>query len=333
MKKTVLVLLVIIALAASAWYWWQDYSRSSQNGESHLTLHGNVDIREVNLGFRVSGRVIEVMFDEGAAITAGDVLARLDPAPYQRAVEQARATLSAAEAEARRLKAGFRREEIAQAKASLEQAGVVLANARLSANRARALITSNAITQEEHDDRVAREAEAEKQLQAAQASFDLLQAGYRSEDIAKAQAQADQARAALAAAEIQLGDTTLAAPSAGTLSTRALEPGAIVQPGATVLTLSLDRPVWVRAFVDEPNMGLVVPGTEVEIFTDSRPNKPYRGTIGFVSPRAEFTPKNVETQSLRTSLVYRLRIVVSDPDSFLRQGMPVTVLLAKKTDS
>ena len=94
---------------------------------------------------------------------------------------------------------------------------------------------------------------------------------------------------------------------------------------STVLTLSLTRPVWVRAYVDEKNLSQAQPGREILLYTDGRPDKPYHGKIGFVSPTAEFTPKTVETPDLRTDLVYRLRIIVTDADDSLRQGMPVTL--------
>ncbi|MDL0547133.1 efflux RND transporter periplasmic adaptor subunit, partial [Yersinia pestis] len=115
------------------------------------------------------------------------------------------------------------------------------------------------------------------------------------------------------------------APSAGTVLTRAVEPGTILSASNTVFTVSLTDPVWVRAYVSERHLGQAIPGSEVEVFTDGRPDKPYHGKIGFVSPTAEFTPKTVETPDLRTDLVYRLRIIITDADESLRQGMPVTV--------
>ena len=113
--------------------------------------------------------------------------------------------------------------------------------------------------------------------------------------------------------------------------TRALEPGAVVQAGATVLSISLEKPVWVRAYVHERELGEFPTGRRVLLTTDGKPEKPYHGKVGFVSPKAEFTPKSVETPELRTSLVYRLRIVVEDADDALRQGMPVTVSLDPNT--
>ncbi len=127
------------------------------------------------------------------------------------------------------------------------------------------------------------------------------------------------------AAETALADTAIAAPADGTILTRIREPGAIVGAGASVYTLALDRPVWVRAYVAEPDLGRVHPGQRALVYTDSRPDAPYPGQIGFVSPTAEFTPKSVQTTELRTDLVYRLRVVVGEPDDGLRQGMPVTV--------
>lgn len=117
----------------------------------------------------------------------------------------------------------------------------------------------------------------------------------------------------------------LVAPSAGTILTRAIEPGSMIAASTPVFSVSLTQPVWIRAYVSEVNLAKAVPGTEISIYTDARPDKPYRGTIGFVSPNAEFTPKSVETPELRTDLVYRLRIIVTDPDDGLRQGMPVTL--------
>ena len=147
----------------------------------------------------------------------------------------------------------------------------------------------------------------------------------RGDENAEAKASLQQTQAQLAQAELDLHDTTLIAPSDGTLMTRAVEPGSMLSAGSTVLTLSLTRPVWVRAYIDEPSLGQVQPGRELLLYTDGRPDKPYHGQIGFVSPTAEFTPKTVETPDLRTDLVYRLRIVVTDADDALRQGMPVTV--------
>ncbi|MBC7174067.1 MAG: HlyD family efflux transporter periplasmic adaptor subunit, partial [Polyangiaceae bacterium] len=127
-----------------------------------------------------------------------------------------------------------------------------------------------------------------------------------------------------AEAETMVADTVLEAPSDATVLTRVREPGSMLGAGEPVYTLSLRDPVYVRAYVSEPDLGKLSPGARVTVTTDSSKTV-YHGTVGFISPRAEFTPKTVETTELRTDLVYRLRIIVRDADEGLRQGMPVTV--------
>ncbi|AWI09824.1 secretion protein HlyD [Ereboglobus luteus] len=324
-RKIPLILFLAAAAGLGAWFW---HSSLEKQDATHLTLHGNVDIREVNLGFRVSGRVTEILKDEGDPVAPGDTIARIDAAPYEQEVAQAGAALAVAEAELARLVAGYRAEEIAQARAAVNELEATLANNQVNAKRIAELLRQNASPQQDYDNAATAVLIAEKRLQSAKAALDLLLAGYRAEDIEKARAQVAQNRAALETARIRLSDTTLAAPSAGTISTRALEPGAIAQAGATVFTLSLDNPVWLRAYINEPDLGKIAPGMTVDVFTDSRPGKPYQGKIGHISPRAEFTPKTVQTESLRTTLVYRLRITVTNPDNMLRQGMPVSVRVA-----
>jgi HlyD family secretion protein len=189
------------------------------------------------------------------------------------------------------------------------------------------MLATKGVSIQDRDNAAASHEEAEARLKSARENLALLEAGFRVEDIAQAKADLAQAEAALATANLQVKDTVLTAPSDGVILTRAQEAGAILQVGSAVFTLSLVDPVWVRAYVHEPDLGRIHPGMKVEIRTDSRPDKPYTGQIGFISPRAEFTPKTVETTELRTALVYRLRIVVANPDEGLRQGMPVTVTL------
>jgi HlyD family secretion protein len=138
-------------------------------------------------------------------------------------------------------------------------------------------------------------------------------------------AQLQESQAAWEVAKTNLGDTQVFAPNLGTILTRIREPGSVVKIGDPVYTLSLSAPVWIRAYITEPELGLVTPGMAVEIHTDTPQTPMYRGTVGFISPVAEFTPKTVETTQLRTDLVYRLRITAENPHQGLRQGMPVTI--------
>jgi HlyD family secretion protein len=323
MKKTLIVLVLLAALAAII---WQVRDKFRQPGIP-LQLYGNVDIRGVDLGFRVAGRLLEVLHDEGDAVKAGDLLARIDAVPFAHDLARATAELAAVEADLRLKKSGYRREEIEQARAALEESRVFAADAARTHQRQAGLVAGGGTSKQNLESAEAAFDQAQQRVKVNEAKLRLLESGFRAEEIAIADAKVAQAQAARASAALHLEDTELRAPSAGIVLTRALEPGAIVQAGATAISLSLEQPVWVRAYVDERNLGRVPPGTKVLLITDGRPNRPFHGKVGFVSPRAEFTPKSVETPELRTSLVYRLRVVVDDPDASLRQGMPVTVSL------
>lgn len=323
MKPLPIIAAVVVLVTAVGVFWKTNATRASVPP----VFFGNVDIREVNLGFRVAGRVQAVLKDEGDSVQAGEIVARLDDEPYRHAVDAAGAQATAAAARLDELKNGSRPEEIAQARAALAAADASLANARQLYDRQRELLASRTVSQQAFDDAEAAHREAVARRASAQASLDLLLAGTRVEQIAQAAASLQGAQAALATARTQLADTTLVAPEPGVVLTRSVEPGAIVQAGSAALSVSLKSPVWVRAYAPEPDLGRVHPGREVLVSTDSR-TEPYHGKIGDVSPRAEFTPKSVETATLRTSLVYRFRVIVRDADDGLRQGMPVTVKLA-----
>lgn len=322
MKKPVVVILLIVILLAAlgGGWWWYQSSR-----QQPLTLYGNVDIRTVNMSFRVGGRLASLTVDEGDSIRAGQTLGELDRAPYENALLQAQANVSTAQAQYDLMMAGYRSEEIAQAAAAVNQAQAAYDYAQNFYQRQLGLRASSAISANDLENARSSRDQAQATLKSAQDKLRQYRAGNRPQEIAQAKASLEQAQAALAQAKLDLHDTMLTAPSDGTLMTRAVEPGTMLNAGGTVLTLSLTHPVWVRAYVDEKNLGQAQPGQAVLLYTDSRPDKPYHGKIGFVSPSAEFTPKTVETPDLRTDLVYRLRIVVTDADGALRQGMPVTV--------
>jgi len=322
MKKSVVIIvaaIVVLAAGIGGWLWYQ-----SQQDKA-LTLYGNVDIRTVNMSFRVGGRLASLTVDEGDTIAAGQTLGELDKAPYQNALLQAQAGVSVAQAQYDLMQAGYRDEEVAQAAAAVKQAQAAADYAQNFYNRQQGLWKSRTVSANDLENARSSRDQAQATLKSAQDKLRQYRSGNREQDIAQAKASLEQAQAQLAQAQLDLHDTTLVAPANGTLLTRAVEPGSMLNAGSTVLTLSLTRPVWVRAYVNEASLGEAKPGREVLLYTDGRPDKPYHGKIGFVSPTAEFTPKTVETPDLRTDLVYRLRIIVNDADDALRQGMPVTV--------
>ncbi|MEM9300868.1 MAG: secretion protein HlyD [Pseudomonadota bacterium] len=321
MNRKVIIPVALIA-GAGAWFAFGLDRTGAQDGP--LMLYGNVDIREVDLAFRVGGRLESLAFEEGDAVTAGDALAGLDAEPFEQSLAVADAQVRQAASNLDKLRAGFRPQEIRRSAARVDEATADRDNALAEVERLRDLISDGATSQRDLDAATARNDAAEARLASALEDLALLEEGFRSEDIAAAEAQLALAEAQADEARTRLADTALLAPSDGTIISRVRERGAILGPGEAVFTLSLDTPVEVRAYVDEPNLGSVRPGMQVSIGTDSSDER-FPGQVGFISPRAEFTPRTVETEALRTDLVYRLRIIVEDPDGFLRQGMPVTV--------
>lgn len=192
-------------------------------------------------------------------------------------------------------------DEVKRAKAELYSAKVALKNAEILLKRRRELVGSGSVSQEDLDDAI------------------------RNYDTQFANVKA--AEASLGISKTRLKDTLLFCPSEGTILTRIREPGTVVEPSVPIYGLSIKSPVWVRAYVNEPNLARIYPGMKAEVFTDTKGTPVYEGHIGFISPVSEFTPKTVETTDLRTDLVYRLRVVIDNPDQWLRQGMPVTVRL------
>jgi HlyD family secretion protein len=324
-RRVIVAILIIAVLGGGTWLL---YDRYGTRDSAETVFYGNVDIREVALGFRIGGRVAQMQVEEGDAVAIGQRIAALDKRPFLDDLQLQNANVAQQEANVAKLEAGSRAEEIEQAKAELAARQAALENARGVYERQQQLAKSDFASQQAFDNAAAQLRNAEALLKAGEAALKLVTEGPRKEDIAAGRAALEAARAQKASAETALADSEIAAPADGIILTRAVEPGAIVASGMTVYTVSLQNPVWVRAYISEPQLGLIHPGAAVKLFTDSRPGEPYDGQIGFISPVAEFTPKSVETPELRADLVYRFRVIVRNPDNALRQGMPVTLRLA-----
>ncbi len=329
MKKIIKPVVLTLAIVFAAWISFHLWMQNNAKKNGGLLLYGNVDIRQVNLGFRVSGRIEKMLFEEGDKVKAGDVIAVLDSKPYEDSVNLFQAQIEELTAILAKMKSGYRDEEIAKEKATVAERRATYELQEKNLERAKTLFEKNVISRQAYDEVFARWNETKAALDSATEYFNLVNKGYRKEEVIAARAILKGAEARLEQARTSLADTEIKSPSDGIILTRVMEPGAIVATGQTVYTLSLTSPVWVRAYVGEPDLGKIHGGMPAKIFTDSAPDKPYVGHIGFISPEAEFTPKSVETPELRASLVYRLRIIADNPDRGLLQGMPVTVKLEK----
>jgi membrane fusion protein YbhG len=315
--------LAVVASAIGTTLWL-----SQRNGEARvLTLYGNVDIREVQLAFNDSDRVLRLLVEEGDMVEKGQLLAELDARRFAATAEQARREVDAQQQVVARLLAGSRPEEIAQAKATMEALEAAFRNAEITSRRVLELRQRQVVAQQDLDDAQAKLDAARGNYEAARQAWTLAVKGPREEDIANAREVLKAKQAALDLAERQLADAKLYAPSAGIIEDRILEPGDMASPGVPVFTMALTDPIWVRAYVPEPQLGQIKMGMRADITTDSYPGKAYGGWIGYLSPTAEFTPKTVETTDLRTRLVYQVRVYACNPQNELRLGMPATVTI------
>jgi HlyD family secretion protein len=333
MKRAIFVVLLVAAAGVAGYAWWQR-ERDVQSGE--LTLYGNVDLRQVQLSFNNSERIEQVLAQEGDRVRRGQLLARLDTRRLEPQVAQAAAQAAAQRQVVQRLRSGSRPEEIAQARANVESTRADLANARQQLERIKRafdLSAGRAVRQQDVDDAQTAVQVAEAKLAVNQKALDLAIAGPRKEDIAEAEARLRANEAQLALLRQQWMDAELRAPMDAVVRTRILEPGDMASPQRPVFSLAITDPKWVRAYVSESNLGKIHEGMTAAVAVDSFPERRFEGWVGFISPVAEFTPKTVQTEELRTSLVYEVRVFVKDRSDALRLGMPATVFLnTAKTD-
>jgi len=325
-RKTFLLLPVLFAIGAGTYWWLQE--KDEAEAETSLTLYGNIDIREVRLAFNGSEHIEEIRVQEGDRVKKGELLARLHTERLQATVDEAEAMAEAQQQVLATLEAGSRPEEIRKVQADMEAAKAKAHAAQDTFERRRRLSERKLASSEEVEEAKAAADTAAAQVKATKAALDLVLAGPRREDIAQARARLQAQKAVLALARVQLADAALIAPADGIVRDRILEPGDMASPQTPVLTLALVDPIWARAYLPEPALGQITLGAKATIHTDSYPDKSYEGWVGFISPSAEFTPKNVQTPELRTRLVYSVRVYACNPQGELRLGMPVTVTIA-----
>jgi len=298
---------------------------------------GYVEATEMRVASKVPGRVLAVEVAEGDRVTAGQTLIQLSSTDSTLALARLKADRDQADAQLRLLRAGSRAEDVTQAEAQAaaaesDRAAVAteLAAAKIDADRFEQLVQKRAGSEKQRDDAVVRRVMAESKLKAAddrvaaaRAQVARLTAGARSQELEAARARLAAVDAQIATINNDVAESTITAASAGVVSSRLVEPGELVSPRVPLLViLDLDR-AWATAYVEEPRVAAVKIGQAATVITDAGDRLP--GKVTFVSPRAEFTPRNVQTASERAKLVYRVKVSVDNTAGTLKPGMPVEV--------
>ena len=388
MRKRILIAVIVLLAALGAYLLFFD--RAGKNTNDQIIVSGNIELTEVNIAFKTSGRLIERTVDEGDVVKKGQLIARLDrdqllaqrdreAAGLQSAnsqlaqaetalawqkgnqaaeLEQRKAELASNAARLQELQSGSRPQEIQEAKAAVDSAQSEFDRAKRDWDRAQTLYKNDDISTAQYDQYRNRWENAEAMLKQTKERQNLVLAGPRVEQIDAASAQMDRARAALkmtesnaleirrreqelplrrseiaraaaslAMIESQLADTLAYSPVDGVVLVKAADVGEVLAAGTTIVTIGdIDHP-WLRAYVNETDLGRVKLGTKAKITTDSYPGKEYEGRVSFIASEAEFTPKQIQTKEERVKLVYRIKIDLKNPDHELKSNMPADAVL------
>lgn len=325
MKKKLTIALIILLISFIS---YKIYSNIFLKNENNLTFYGNIDTRTVNVGFRFLGKIENITKDEGEIVKKDEVLVKLDTASLEKSLEELNEKIFASKLELSKLQTGYRQEEILEAKAAMEEAIENLNKTKDTYNRQANLFKTKSTSEENFTISQLNYKQALATLDKAKALYELRKNGYRNEDIKIQESNLKSLEIQAEKIKIDLNDSVIKAPVDGVILTRFKEIGAITNAGESILEIAKTDEFWVRAYIDEKNLGNIKPGLKMSIQTDSK-SENYEGVIGFISPVAEFTPKNIETQELRADLVYSFRVIVKNPDDKIRQGMPVTLKIVQ----
>jgi HlyD family secretion protein len=290
------------------------------------------------LSFQVPGRVAQVNVQEGQSVTKDQIIAELDRAEFESRYAQAKANLDRAQKTKQQLETvlDISRKtlpsEVARATANVKSVKDTLKDAEKNYKRFDDLFRNGVITEKERDTMKlnydvakSRLAESESVLKLAQGNLTRIDAA--EQDIEVATAQINSISASLNQASIQLAYTQLKSPIDGIITSRNIEPGETVNSGREVLAVSDLSRVDLKIFVDETEIGKVKPGQKADVKVDTFPDKTYTGTISFISPEGEFTPKIIQTKKERVKLVYLVKVSIANPNFELKSGMPADAWL------
>lgn len=326
----VLVISIIIGLTAGC---------GNTKSGSTLEASGTIEADEVNLSAEIGGKITEIKTTEGQKVRNGDLIGHLDSTIPALQVQQAEAVVKAARAKAKETKGGNRTQLIQQAKANLQQVGALqtgakksMENAEQNLTRIMSLFEGGAATEAQLTAAQTQADVARSQYQAyaaqykaAQEQLDLLQSGATTENITMMDANLAQAEAQLAVAKANLAKTAMIAPLSGTVTSVNINKGEVAMPGAQLLTIADLNNLWVTVYIPEQSMGMIKVGQKAEITTDPYPDKIFNGEVSYISPQAEFTPKNLQTKEERVNMVFAVKIKIKEGLDLLKPGLPADV--------
>jgi membrane fusion protein YbhG len=328
MKRVIPVVLLLLAAGAAAYFYPQWFQ--SRVAVSEMKLSGNIEAHESLVGFKVPGRIVDLPVQEGQSVKEGQLLARLDTDDYRQQLAVDDAVLRVRDRQLQLALAGSRVQDVQAAYQAVLDARADLEQKRKDFERYDTLYKKDEIPAQTRDLAQTNVTRAKATLARLEQVYSELQEGTRKEEIAVDHANAHEARQSVQLSRIRLSYTTLTAPFTGVILVRQAELGEVVAPATPVVTLADLDHIWVRVYLPETELGRMHWGQDVAVRTDSYPGKTYRGHVSFISSEAEFTPKSVQTQEERVTLVYRVKVDVDNPKWELKPGMPADVYVPAK---
>ncbi|HUX23183.1 MAG TPA: efflux RND transporter periplasmic adaptor subunit [Burkholderiales bacterium] len=329
-KRRVIAIVALVGIAATAAILWNAKPWVAKVNTGAVAASGTIDATEVNISFRVPGTLRRRPVDEGSVVKPGELLAVLDTREANARLRQMQAAELAAQARLRDMEQGYRPQEIAEARAQVQQVEANLTNLKEEARRSEILYATGAVSRQRRDKDDAAASVAQEQHQAAGERLKLLQSGFRKETIAAARAQVAEAHAAVDAAMVALEDLQVKSTINGTITRKYAEPGETLAAGRPVVTITDVAHPWVRVYIPENQIGKVRLGASARIKVDTFPDREFAGRVSYVSSQAEFTPKNVQTQEERVKLVFAVNVTADNPEGVLKPGMPADVYIATR---
>jgi len=298
----------------------------AQSDPNLIVASGHVEATDVRVATKIPGTLATLSPDEGDAVTAGQVIATIDTTDLELMLATARAERDAADADLRLKRSGARPEEIAEAKAMVAQAEADLVGAQRELDRFQGLVDSGSGIVRTRDEALTRRDVSAKSVAAARERLRRLEAGFRPQEIDATAARLAAAAARIGQLEQQVKDATILAPRAGLVTSRLVEPGEILAPGAVLVVVTDLADAWLTAYLGERDLGRIRLGQDAQVVTDDGQTR--TGKVTFIASQAEFTPKNVQTAEEREKLVYRIKVALPNGDGLFKPGMPATARLA-----
>jgi HlyD family secretion protein len=297
------------------------------NRRGIIEASGTLEAIEVKVSAKVPGQIESIRIEEGSAVQGGDTLVILDRTTLELQWKQAQAGFEAAEAQYRLFVNGARAEDLQVAEEGLRQAEATWKNASDDFARMTELATTGTVTKKQLDDAESRFAIATAQRGVAEQNLGKIKRFARPEDLAAAKARATQAKATADLLRKQWTDAVIVAPVGGTVTQKPVEVGELIGTGTVVATIARLETMNLMIYVNEQELGKVKLGGVADVYIDSYPDKPFPGKVIYLSPIAEFTPKNVQTKEDRTKLVFGVKLKVENNEGALKPGMPADAVI------